>query len=247
MTLKYLNYLCLVVSFASFAQSNTSKTFSKNVNLDLADVNYNLKTGIVSFDLESSQFNAKEAHKSIIKVVNSLEKGACKKAYNLAYEMKSEIEAALREDEHVHSKMYLDNAKQLINDVIYEYDSCITQGSGDEALTELEQKQANLRQQQLELEREGREIQKRLAEQREETQLVEKKQFIGVNITALQNTISAYNKALEACDCGSKIKNDIEVADQLTKKSLPEIKIHFLNKAKLVTSDYIAVLDACED
>jgi len=247
MKLFYLACLCLITTFQCVGQNESFENFSKDVNKDLADVNQNLDTGIESFDLESCLYNAKLAQKSITRVYNTLENENCREAADLVYEIKSEIEAALRMDEHVHGKMYLGKAKKLMNDTFYEYELCISQGPGEQVLGELEQRQALLKQQQLELEREKMEIQKKLAQQQEKESLLQKKQFIDANLSAFEETIKAYNKYLEACNCKNKVEQTIESPDKLTDKSLTDIKIHFLEKAKLVSNTYMATLDACAE
>ena len=247
MKLNYVTYLCLLATFSSFGQNEATNDLSKNINLDLANVNLNLDTGIESFDMESCHYNAREAHKLITKVHNTLKRGQCNKALDLVYEIKAEIEAALRTDEHIHGKMYLGKAKKLMNKTFYQYEMCVTTSTGDEALTELEQRQQQLKMQQLQLEREELEIQTRLAEQKQEEQMIEKKRFIGANISAFEDTIEAYNQFLEACNCGTKIDKKLDDSDKLTDKSLNQIKIHFLEKTKLVTNDYMATLDDCDN
>lgn len=247
MKLNHFTYLCLFATFLSFGQNEASKDLSKNVNLDLANVNLNLDTGIESFDMESCHYNAREAHKLITKVHNTLKQGQCRKAIDFVYEIKAEIEAALRTDEHVHGKMYLGKAKKLINETFYEYEMCVTTSTGDGALTELGQRQQQLKLQQLQLEREGLEIQTRLAQQKQEEQMIEKKRFIHANMNAFDDTIEVYNQFLEACNCGTKIEKKLDDSHKLTDKSLKQIKIHFLEKTKLVTNDYMATLNDCDD
>ena len=247
MKLNHITYLCLLATILSFSQSENPKNFSENINLDLANVNSNLDSGIESFDMESFLYNAREAQKLITKVYNSLKQGQCNKAIDLVYEIKAEIEASLRTDEHVHGKMYLGKAKNLMNETFYEYEICVTNGSSDVALTELEQRKQQLKLQQLELEREELEIQKRLASQKQQEQIIRKKQFIGANVAAFEKTIEAYNNFLKACNCGTKMEEEIESTDNLTDKSLSQIKIHFLEKTKLITNDYMATLDNCDN
>ena len=247
MKLNYLFYAILLSSSLNYAQTEKTDIYSNNISYDLAEVNHNLNTGIESFDIESCHYNAREAHKLITRVYNSLNRGQCTKAIDLVYEIKAEIEAALRNDEHVHGKMYLGKAQKLINNTFYEYDLCATSSSGDEALTELELRQQQLKQQQLDLERERLEIQTRLAQQKEEEQIIKKKRFIGANLNAFENTIKAYNQMLEACNCGLKIENTPFDSQKLTDKSLDQIKVHFLEKIKLATNDYMATLDDCDD
>ncbi|MEM6514835.1 MAG: hypothetical protein AAF688_01540 [Bacteroidota bacterium] len=247
MKLNLFSCVFILTSFFLFGQNEQTEKISKSINTDLSAANKNFEKGINSFDLKSCLDNAKKAYEFVVPAYNALQKDNCQKAADLIYEMKSEIEAAMRMDEHEHAKMYLAKAQKLIPEAFYEHEVCMANGTGDLAIAELNQKQRLLEQQQKELEMQRSKIKDQLAKQQLAEQKLIKKRFITKNTEALEKTVQALNKSLEACDCNKPIEKDSKNFKALNTKSLDEIKLYFLEITKQTTKTYMATLDECDD
>lgn len=86
-----------------------------------------------------------------------------------------------------------------------------------------------------------------LAAQKEQELKQIKQLLIGKNKAVVLSNIEVYNQALEICNCKSKILDitQNEEENELISKSIEDIKSHYLNTLKELTSNYLTQLNQC--
>ncbi len=240
----YLFFLLLLVFAQSYGQEK-----STDIESDLADVSINITSGNDTYNLEDLLHHAQRASDALNKVIASLEASSnCNKALNLANEISGLLDAALVSDNHGDGRINISECKDLITQTFYEYDFCAMKGNGNEALSELEQQQSNLRLQQIELELKAKEIKRQLAEQKEKESYLVKQKLIDANKKVFVSNVKAYNDQLKACECNTTMSNNIvDDLTTLSSKSLAEIKAYYLDKTITVTQTYLENLNKCKN
>lgn len=240
----YLIFLLTIVFAQSYGQEK-----SIDIQSDLAEVSINIESGDDTYNLKDLLYHAQRASVAINKVVSSLEfSSTCNNALNLSNEISGLLDAALISDNHGDGRINISQCKELITKTFYEFDVCSIKGNGNEALSELEHQQSNLRLQQIELELRAKEIQRQLAEKKAKESSLIKQNFINSNKKIFISNVKSYNDQLNACECNISVSNNkFDNLTELNSKSLAEIKAYYLDKTIAITKIYLDNLNSCKN
>lgn len=120
-----------------------------------------------------------------------------------------------------------------------------TQGHDD--LAELQNAQLKLKQQQETLELKQKQIKMKLAEQKEKELIIKKKKLILSYESAISSNINIYNETLNVCECiNYKPFKDHKSLEDMTEKSVRDVKTHYINRIKSMASEYVSLLNNCD-
>ncbi|NMH86497.1 hypothetical protein [Flavivirga algicola] len=157
-------------------------------------------------------------------------------------------------------RFYVKRARDYSKNSVIEIDKCSVStpsndDSGDLAqaesqdvgLSDLEKEQLRLKQQQEALKLKEQQIKMKLAEQKEKELIIKKKKLILSYESAISSNIDAYNETLNTCECiNYKPFRDNNSLEDMTEKSIEEVKIHYTNRIKSMASEYLALLNSCD-
>lgn len=132
-----------------------------------------------------------------------------------------------------------------------EIDKCATATNSIETtttsqtLSDLEKEQLQLKQQQDALKLKETEIKAKLSEQKDKEILLKKEQLILNYKTLIDSNIKTYNETLKNCNCNHKTITNSNSLEDISNKSLDEIKLFYVDILKTLASNYLAELNTC--
>ncbi|WP_303315811.1 hypothetical protein Q4Q34_14000 [Flavivirga abyssicola] len=127
-------------------------------------------------------------------------------------------------------------------------DLAVAQGQGGDDLTDLQNEQLRLKQQQEALKLKEQQIKMKLAEQKEKELLIKKKKLILSYENAISSNINTYNETLNICGCiNYKPFRDNKSLEDMTEKNIEEVKIHYMIRIKTMASEYVSLINDCEE
>ncbi len=157
-------------------------------------------------------------------------------------------------------RFYVKRARDYSKNSVIEIDKCsvssdtntyveATGGSEDPELTDLQREQQRLKQQQEALKLKEQQIKMKLAEQKEKELIVQKKQLVLSYKSAITSNINTYNKTLNACNCANyePFRDSESSAEDISGKSVMEIKDYYTNRLKSMATKYVAQLNSCDE
>ena len=244
-----LFFLCTFILNTTYSQ----QTKIKDVNFHLGEVNLNVKSGIESYNLESLKYHARISKEAIEIVQKLLKAEQCRNALDLSNSINIYLETAVSAEDLFSGRTYLNKTEDLILKVYSEYDVCnngksktASNGTGENALSQLQQQQADLKAQQAALEQKANDIKRQLAEQEKQESRLKKEQFIALNEKAIAGTISAYNDVLKSCDCQDTIAYASESVSVISAKNFQDIRMYYIDAVIKLSETYTNKLKACK-
>lgn len=244
-------YLALILLFTVvqgiFAQQNCS-----DAQLHIVYAFNNAKLSLEANNLTHLKHYAEKSLQAFERVNSSLGNCDCTNVADLTY-MSIDKLSKVEEQEKMHEAQYfVGKAKKFAQEIITELDHCTIYTSKEEELVELsalEREQLKLKQEQEAIKQKQEELKQKLAEQARQEQYLAKEQLIIQTEAALNQNLKAYQDLLEACDCKKNVTIAPEKSskDSLINKSIRDIRKHYLESFKTLTTDYIATLDDCEN
>ncbi|TYA65990.1 AAA family ATPase [Seonamhaeicola marinus] len=213
----------------------------------------NVKDAYDSDNLDHLKYYSKKSLNSFKKAKINLEKCGCDKAYNLAYDGAELLAKVESQDTFEDGRFYVKRAKEIaqnsitaLNEFVAQNDVAVNDDGNDE-LNALQVERERLEQQQKALKQKEAAIAKKLAEQKTQQLVAQKKQLISSFEIVVSDNIKTYNKSLDACNCSdSKIEPDVMSTEALLEKSIAEIKQSYSKKLKSLASNYISELSDCD-
>ncbi|GAA3618479.1 hypothetical protein [Flavivirga jejuensis] len=156
-------------------------------------------------------------------------------------------------------RFYVKRARDYSKNSVIEIDKCsvatpsnenedIAQAQGgDDDLTNLQNEQLKLKQQQEALKLKEQEIKMKLAEQKEKEILIKKKKLIVTYESAISSNINTYNQTLNVCGCiNYKPFRDNKSLEDMTEKNIEDVKSHYKTRIKSMASEYASLINNCD-
>ncbi|MDD7884971.1 hypothetical protein [Flavivirga sp. 57AJ16] len=114
-------------------------------------------------------------------------------------------------------------------------------------LSDLQKEQLKLKQQQEALKLKEQQIKMQLAEQKAKELMIKKKKLILSYENAISSNINTYNETLNACECiNYKPFRDNKSLEDMTEKSIEDVKTHYIERIKSMASEYSSLLNNCD-
>ncbi len=214
-----------------------------------SDLNYaysHVKSAYDSNNLTHLQYYSKRSFDAFERAKEKLTNCNCSDAYDYAYEGHKLLSKLPDSKSFEDGRFYVKRAREIAQKAINELDICSKLTNEDEALAELEYERQKLEEQQKQLKQKEAEIRQMLAEKEQKELRIKKEKLISLNEKAIAANISSYNDMLSACDCNSKVTNTNFRNEDLFSKSLGQIKAHYLNTVKRITTNYLTTLNNCK-
>ncbi|MBN4047366.1 hypothetical protein JYU05_02385 [bacterium AH-315-P13] len=236
----YLFFLFISISMHFYGQTACSDAHS--------DVNYaysHVKSAYNSNNIDHLKYYSKRSLDAFERTKLKLEACKCEESYNYAYDasrLLSHVENVKTFDD---GRYYVKRARDIAKDVINELELCTELSNEDNALLELQNEQIRLKQQQTELKIKEAQIKQKLAEREAEEMYLKKELFISKNEIAIDSNIKAYNDLLLVLDCDSEVIKTDNNNSNFISKNMDEIKSHYINVVKDITSSYLKKLNKC--
>lgn len=176
----------------------------------------------------------------------------CESALNLAdksIELLAKVEDA---ETYEDGRFYVKRARDISKECIIEIDKCsVITNQNDVAenttLSNLQNEQLKLKQQQEALKQKEEEIKKQLALQKEKELTLKKEQLILSYKSAISLNVKTYNESLKICDCNHEIIKNNDHAENLATASIKQIKSHYNSSLKTLASSYLEQLNLCKN
>lgn len=155
-------------------------------------------------------------------------------------------------------RFFVKRARDYSKNSVIEIDKCsvsnpsdeiddVSETIGNDDLTELQNAQLKLKQQQETLELKQKQIKIKLAEQKEKELMIKKKKLILSYESAISSNINTYNETLNVCECiNYKPFKDHKSLEDMTEKSIEDVKTHYINRIKSMASEYVSLLNSCD-
>ena len=240
------NYLLILFSFL-FLQ-----THAQDVHVTLGKFSRNAAFGSKAFNLKNVKYYANLSKKAIDEVIQNQDFMNCNNAYDLSQTAIIHLESALLNDDFATAKSHLYKVEEITSEIFNEYNLCTIKNdtefttSENSSLSDIERQQERLKQQQIELVRQEKELRLKLEAQKNKKLELEKQNFINNNQKALTEHIRTYNTSLKACDCNSTITGEDFATSDLLAKDIDELKVFYINKTMELTQHYITLLGNCK-
>ncbi|GAA4896970.1 hypothetical protein GCM10023311_22160 [Flaviramulus aquimarinus] len=174
----------------------------------------------------------------------------CKIALNLANKGIDLLAKVEYVETYEDGRFYVKRARDISKESVIEIDKCslaLYNNTANESkeLSDLQHEQLALKQQQEALKLKEKQIKTKLAQQKEKALTLEKKQLIISYNNAITSNIKTYNDALKICDCSYETIENIISSEDMTSKSIADIRRFYTNNLKILASNYLSELNAC--
>ncbi len=237
------------VYFLSFSQSGCS-----DAQAHIVYAFNNAKNALEANNITHLKFYANKTLEAFERVQNVIKTCTCENVENYTYESIEKLSKVPPIETMAEAQYFVGKAKDYAQKIITALDYCTlsdkstSSGVTDYKITDLEQEQLRLKQQQDVLLKQQEALNQQLAKQKEDDLFIEKQQLIMKTNAAISKNILAYNEVLNACQCNSSIsdKTVSKSDDQLISKSVDEIKTYYLKSIQDLTSNYMDMLSTCD-
>ncbi|AUP81032.1 hypothetical protein [Flavivirga eckloniae] len=255
---KYCFILFLIASFAVNGQGDCDYA-----NSYLVSAYSHVKDSYDSNNINHLQYYANRSLESFKNAKKEFTDCNCKEALDLTdkcIDLLSKVDDA---DTYEKGRFYVKRARDYSKNSVIEIDKCsaatpvkedsadlaVAQGGGgDDDLTDLQNEQLKLKQQQEALKLKEQQIKMKLAEQKQKEILIKKKKLILSYESAITANINTYNETLNICGCiNYKPFRDSKSLEDMTEKSIEDVKSHYLTRIKTMASEYAALINGCQE
>lgn len=240
-------YLFFALIFSVFTNAQQD---CDNANYYLVSAYSHVKTSYDANNISHLKYSANRAVESLKLYKKELTNCNCTKALELANKAMALLVKVDAAETYEDGRFFVKQGRDLCKESVIEIDKCATTTSTNvqvntNDLSDLEKEQLKLKQQQEALKLKEAEIKAKLVEQKEKELLLKKEQLILNYKTLIASNIKTYNETLKNCNCNHKTITDSNSLEDLSNKSLDEIKLFYVDSLKTLASNYLAELNTC--
>ena len=241
----YYLLLVLLVSFISNGQTNCD-----DANSYLVNAYSHVKDAYDSNNISHLKYYANRSVESFKLSKITLKTCGCKTALNLAnkgIELLAKVEDVSTFED---GRFYVKRARDISKASVIEIDKCAlviynNSAAKNEELSDLENEQLILKQQQEALKLKEKQIISKLARQKEKELTLKKKQLILSYNDAISSNIKTCNEVLKICGFNHGTIENIESPVDISTKSIEDIRRFYKNNLKALASNYLSELNSC--
>lgn len=184
----------------------------------------------------------------------------CQTALDLAdkaIDLLSKVESAETFED---GRFFVKRAKEASKESMIEIDKCsvnaptnevpaadVVASTSNQELTDLQNEELKLKQQQEALKQKQEQLKQKLALQKEKELKLKKEQLILSYKSTISTNLKTYNETLKICDCNNHSHLKESTPEDLSTKSIEEIKSYYTSSLKSIASNYLSELDLCDD
>ncbi|MEL0457195.1 hypothetical protein WJN01_13225 [Flavobacteriaceae bacterium SZ-1-7] len=232
--------LCLITSSFINAQNSCDQASAYLVN-----AYSHVKDAYDSNNISHLQYYANRSMESFKLSKENLVNCGCLKSLALANKGIDLLAKVEHVEIYEDGRFYVKRAKEIAKESIVELDKFTASSYKNEPLTSLELEQEQLRQQQVALKQKEEEIKRKLADQELKSAQLKREKLINDYKTALVSNIKSYNDALDICNCNHNQLSYNEGENEISSKSIEEIKTHYIANIREITATYLSTLSSC--
>ncbi|KAB1067222.1 hypothetical protein F6U93_12450 [Tamlana haliotis] len=254
------NYYLLFFLTASMVVS--AQSACDNAHAYMGNAYAHVKDSYESNNVSHLKHYANRSVESFKLAKKSLASCNCDKAVELANKSIEALEKVESAETFEDGRFFVKRGREFSKEGLVEIDKCAynqfqpaavasvavagtTINSTPSNLTELEQEQLKLKQQQEALRLKSQQIKAQLAQQEAQELALRKQQMIQAYKSQILENMKSYNETLKVYGSHSYVKFKETIIDMET-KSISEIKSHYLNEIKMLTKNYLEALNQCE-
>ncbi len=234
-----------MASIAINAQTNCD-----DANSYLVNAYSHVKDAYDSNNISHLKYYANRSVESLKLSKETLITCGCKTALNLAndvIELLAKVEDVKTFED---GRFYVKRARDISKESVLEIDKCalvIYNNSSNESeeLSDIQNEQLELKQQQEALKLKVEQIKTKLAQQKEKELTLKKKQLILSYNNAITSNIKTYNTVLKICACNHEAIESIESSEDISTKSIEDIRNLYTNNLKALATNYLSELNSC--
>ncbi|WNH12906.1 hypothetical protein [Thalassobellus suaedae] len=244
----YYFFLISITSFTINAQTNCD-----NANSYLVSAYSHVKDAYDANNISHLKYYANRSLESFKLSKKNLSDCNCIKVLELsnkAIDLLAKVESAETFED---GRFYVKRARDISKESVIEIDKCSASTTiyndtdENDALTDLQNEQRKLKQQQEALKLKEAEIKKKLAAQSEKELKLKKEQLILSYKSTVALNIKTYNETLKACNCNYKAIKAADSLEDLTLENMDTIQKHYINELKVLASNYVSQLNSCDN
>lgn len=240
-------FLVLLITASNYTQTK-AQTNCDDANYYMVSAYSHVKTSYDSYNKSDLQYYANRSFESLKLSKKSLANCNCNNVIELinkGLDLFKKVESAATYED---GRFYVKRARELCKEGVIEIDKCSIGTetiSENNDLTDLQNEQLKLQEQQEALKLKEKEIKLKLAEQKEKQLNLEKNVLINSFKKNITTHINTYNSALKTCGCDNKPIEIIDEFEEANFNSIVEVKAHFTSYLKALTSMYLSNLEQC--
>ncbi|WP_034041021.1 hypothetical protein [Wocania ichthyoenteri] len=182
----------------------------------------------------------------------------CETALNLANKSIDLLAKVEGTETFEDGRFFVKRARDTSKESVIEIDKCSYSNSSDSnnsdvaktnkstELSDLQNEQLKLKQQQEALKLKENQIKQKLAQQEEKALMLKKEQLVISYKMAITENIKTYNDALKICDCKHNILKEVDSSIDISKKSIEAIRTYYIDNLKTQASNYLSQLNLCK-
>jgi len=244
----YLLYFLITTSFTINAQSNCD-----DANSYLVNAYSHVKDAYEANNISHLKYYANRSLESFKLSKKNLKDCDCQMALSLSDKAIDLLAKVENTETYEDGRFYVKRARDISKESVIEIDKCSASTNTyndteeNDALTDLQNEQLKLKQQQETLKLKEAEIKKKLTEQSEKELKLKKEQLILSYKNTIALNIKTYNETLKVCNCNGENIKTINSLEDLTTESIEYIKKHYTNELKKLASNYLSQLNTCNN
>lgn len=240
---KYYLFLFFILLNLKFQGQTKCSEANSEINYAYSNVKHSYVANNISH-LKEYAYKSLEAFK---RAEAKLKECGCEVSYNHAFDAMELLEKVEPAESYEDGRFFVKRARELARECIIELDKCTAENQEDNSLLLLQDAQKELEQQQLILKQKEKEIQLKMAEQKEKELTLKKEELISQYNNAITSNAKSFNTILKIYNSKDEVLIPNDNSDDLMDKSLEEIKSHYLQSLKGLTTTYLSYLNKCEN
>lgn len=238
--------LCFLMSSITI----NGQTNCDDANSYLVNAYSHVKDAYESNNISHLKYYASRSVESFKLSKETLITCGCKTALNLANKGIDLLVKVEHAETFEDGRFYVKRARDISKESVIEIDKCAlviynNSTAENEELSDLENEQLLLKQQQENLKLKEKQIKNKIAQQKEKEKTLKKKQIILSYNQAISSNIKTYNDVLKICNCNHGTIENIESSVDISTKSIEDIRSFYTNNLQALASNYLSELNSC--
>lgn len=243
---KIFPLLFVLTIFTIKAQSNCDDANSYIVN-----AYSHVKDAYEANNMSHLKYYANRSLESFKLSKKSLENCGCQTALALANKSLDLLAKVDDVETYEDGRFYVKRARDLSKECMIAVDKCSiannTNTSENIELSNLQNEQLNSKQKQGALKLKQEKIKAQMAEPREKELKLKKEQLIISYKNAISENVKIYNQTLKVCNCSHSPLSHTNTTEDLSMRSVEDIKLHYNNHLKVLIYNYLTELNSCSN
>ncbi|MFD1614310.1 hypothetical protein [Gelatiniphilus marinus] len=247
-----MKYFYLLLVLATSLKINAQTAGCDEANSYLVNAYSHVKDAYEANNISHLKYYANRSLEAFKLSKKTLKDCGCEPALKLSSKSIDLLAKVENTETYEEGRFFVKRARDVSKKSVIEIDKCayrnttsVVEADENTKLSDLQNEQLALKQQQEALELKAQQIKNQLAQQEEKALLFEKEQLAISYKNAIADNIKTYNKTLKICDCNHKTLKAIDAEINISDNSIEAIQSHYAKTIKTLTSNYLSQLSLC--